>query len=96
MDAHNPPPPPGSKPGRYRYTEGSAALVWIEYPWWLGGLENTPLPLKMSAIETPEIPAEINMGVRRFWFLAISQLASNWEQIAKMIRQCISWIIERL
>ena len=34
MDAHNPPPPFGSKPGRYCYTEGSAALVWVEYPWW--------------------------------------------------------------
>ena len=34
MDASNPPPPPGSKPGRYSYTEDSAAAVWIEDPWW--------------------------------------------------------------
>lgn len=33
MDMFNPPPPPGSNPGRYFYTEYSAAPVWIEYSW---------------------------------------------------------------
>lgn len=34
MDMFNPPPPPGSNPGRYMYTDNSAALVWVEYYWW--------------------------------------------------------------
>ena len=34
MDASDPPPPPGSKPGRYVYTKDSAAPVWTEDPWW--------------------------------------------------------------
>jgi hypothetical protein len=62
----------------------------------VGAMENTPLPLKMAAIEAPEIPAEIDTGLRGFWFLVISQFVSNWEPIAKMIRQCISWIREGL
>ena len=34
IDPSKPLPPPGRKPGRYVYTEGSAAPVWIEDPWW--------------------------------------------------------------
>ena len=30
----NPPPPPGSKPGRYGYVKDNPAQVWIEDPWW--------------------------------------------------------------
>ncbi len=34
IDPSNPPPPPGGKPGRYAYTQDSAAPIWIEDPWW--------------------------------------------------------------
>ena len=57
----------------------------------VGAMENTPLPLKMSATETLEIPAEINMGKQSFRFLVISYLVSKWESITEIIQQCISW-----
>jgi len=62
----------------------------------VGAMENTPLPLRMSVTEIPVMPAEINMGVRRFWFVAIGQFVSNWELISKAIRQWIGWVIEQL
>jgi len=46
----------------------------------------------MEDFTTPVLPKEINMGVQSFWFLVISQFVSNWESIAAIIRQCISWI----
>lgn len=101
MDASNPPPPPGSQSGHYRYTDHSAALVWFEDPWWkrvpwlgAGMLENTPLPLKMSVTEAPDLPAETNTVFRSFWLMVISQLASNWEDIANTIRALISSVRE--
>ena len=59
----------------------------------------TPLPLLMAAmgkIHTLNVPAEINIDVRPLCFLVISQFVSNWELMTKTIRQCISWIIERM
>ena len=101
MDMNNPPPPPGSQSGRYRYTDHSAALVWFEDPWWkrvpwlgAGMLENTPLPLKMSVTETPALPAETNTVIRSFWMVVISQLVGNLEPIAKAIRELISSVRE--
>ena len=61
---------------------------------------STPLPLLMAAanedILTPNLPAEINMEVRRFSFLAIRELVRNRDSIVDAVQQCISWIREGL
>ena len=60
----------------------------------VGVLENTPLPLKMSITEAPDLPAETNTVTRRFWLLAISQIAANFEPITNTIRELISSVRE--
>jgi len=47
-------------------------------------------------IPAPDVPAEINMEVRRFSFLAIRELVRNRDSIVDAVQQCISWIREGL
>ena len=50
----------------------------------------------MGEIPAPDVPAEINMEVRRFSFLAIRELVRNRDSIVDAVQQCISWIREGL
>jgi len=69
----------------------------------------TPLPLLVAAqsfvwagvsaieeISAPDVPSEINMDVRRFWFLSIREFVRNWDSIVDAVHQGIGWIRELL
>lgn len=59
----------------------------------------TPLPLLMAAMEEtpdPDVPTEINMPMRRSWFIGIGELARNRDLIVDAAQQGISWIREFL
>ncbi|MCH7501917.1 MAG: hypothetical protein IIA10_01010 [Proteobacteria bacterium] len=69
----------------------------------------TPLPLlvappsfvfpgvgAMEDMPAPDVPAEINMNVRRLWVLGIGEIARNRDSIVDAVEQCISWIREIL
>ena len=43
-----------------------------------------------------EVPSEINMDVRRFWFLSIREFVRNWDSIVDVVHLGIGWIRELL
>ena len=60
----------------------------------VGAMESTPICLldTHSEVFAPEIPAEINIEVRLLWIYEIKELASHWESVAELIRQCANWL----
>ena len=71
----------------------------------VGAMESTPICLLDThpEVSAPELPAEINMGMRRFSFFVIRLVINNWKSVAALwepvvtlYQKCSNWISEYL